>query len=381
MGKLVLKIPRKKKKIDILRDIEEIKSVLGNRRPAPLKSDEDLSQEEIEQLMLRTKNDDVEYEQDEDDFFIKPKNKQEVHVVEEEDDDKQLLDENVDEDILNDDEDILNIDKHSDDDLENIEEDKSFDDNEKAYDNELGEMNHSTDKPCYSEVFTISDSNQPIEVSIKNVKDESIAIEEFKKEIQDAYDKGFLDGQDTARPPLETEIIKLQSWLKSIDRLTRNIKLEYLSQLNELENTIAPLAVMIAEKIIQKETSRDSRIIINRVRNIMQKLEGEKLFEISANPDDIEILKAIGSNLLDDPELSKQIKFVPDRSIDPGGCKLQTSAGQIDATIESQLEEIARNIDNHLPDKKLSDEEKEIIAQSAIDRDEEETFDFNDDFL
>ncbi|MDQ1267056.1 MAG: hypothetical protein QG635_2209, partial [Bacteroidota bacterium] len=51
-------------------------------------------------------------------------------------------------------------------------------------------------RPIFTEEYTISDKNQPLDISLSNVYELSLPIEEMRKEIQSAYDKGFKDGCD-----------------------------------------------------------------------------------------------------------------------------------------------------------------------------------------
>lgn len=207
-------------------------------------------------------------------------------------------------------------------------------------------------RTIFTQTFTISNSNQPIQINLDKIPEEQIGIEEAKIEVQNAYDKGFTDGQEASNAAYQNEINTYKNWIKNIDSVVRNLRSDYVRELAKLENAVTELSIMIASHIIDREAVADSNVVIKQVRKAIAKLDDEEIFKILVNPDDFEILQSAKSDLISDKSRIEKVVISPDRSIEHGGCILITSAGTINATIATQLD-------------KLYDELLDVVEQSS----------------
>lgn len=103
------------------------------------------------------------------------------------------------------------------------------------------------------------------------------------------------------------------------------------------DSDVAKLAIAIAKKVIHREASIDPEVVLSTARAALAKLHGRSKVEIRLNPDDHEYIQ----NHRDKLHHRGSLETVADVSIARGGCLLHTDAGDIDATIDSQLDEIA----------------------------------------
>jgi flagellar assembly protein FliH len=195
-------------------------------------------------------------------------------------------------------------------------------------------------RPLFTEEYQISDSQEPISISLKNVKSETILLEQIKEEIQEAYNQGFADGQETTSATLQIQIIQHQQWLRNIDSVIKELRSEYSNSISELENSLIRLSIMVAEKIIEREVTSNSEIVIEEVRKAIRSLDNDIIFKIRVHPESLEILKMVKSNLITDSSRIENVIITADESVDLGGCILETSAGTVDARIKAQLERI-----------------------------------------
>ncbi len=192
-------------------------------------------------------------------------------------------------------------------------------------------------------------------------EDENLSSAKIQEEIQNAYNQGFNDGQQTTTAAFQAQIQQHQKWLKNIDSIIEDLLHQYSKLISELENQIIDLSVSIAKHILQTETLFNSEIIIEQVRKAVKELDNEIVFNIRLNPENINVLKKAKSELINDSTLGSKVKLIPDNSIEPGGCILETSAGTIDATLDSQLEKIRNSLkynllqNNAKNDKNLND--------------------------
>ncbi len=201
-----------------------------------------------------------------------------------------------------------------------------------------------TKKVIFTEKFVISDSNQPVKVSLKNVSEPALSISEAKIEIQNAYDKGFNDGQDAASIAYQYEVSKYNEWLLEFQKITQELKTDYSKNVRQLEQAVIPSAVMIAKHILGREITNDSNVVIEQVKKAIKLTDEESVLKISINPLDFEVLNSVKSTLVGDKSLVAKIEISSDEQISRGGCLVFTNAGVIDATIESQLLKIQQNL-------------------------------------
>lgn len=201
------------------------------------------------------------------------------------------------------------------------------------------------DKPSFVAYFTISNLNKPIDINLEKVKKIEYEREELQKQVQEAYDKGFEDGQQATQMALTEEFNKLENWVRRIDKVTDELIKEFSNKIRELKNAIVPISIEVAEQILRAEVKIKPELVENQIAKALEIIDNEKIFNIRLNPDDIEILEKIQSNLLSHPKL-EGVEIIPDPTISQGGCIIETEVGQIDATFQSQLNKIQTLLSN-----------------------------------
>jgi flagellar biosynthesis/type III secretory pathway protein FliH len=167
---------------------------------------------------------------------------------------------------------------------------------------------------------------------------------EVQEEIQNAYNQGFTDGQETTKASFQTQIQQHMKWLKNLDSVIQELRIQYSQSIVNFEESIVSLAVMIAGHIIEREISTDSEIVINQVKKAIRSLDNDVIFKIRIHPENVEILYNVKSELITDKSLLEKVVISPDHSVDPAGCILETSSGMVDARLKTQLEQIEHTL-------------------------------------
>lgn len=188
-----------------------------------------------------------------------------------------------------------------------------------------------------------------------NLKSASIIIEEerreeavpVKKQIEDAYAKGIVDGQQKLKLELDKEYTdklyrKYEEVYHIIDDFDQKLK-EYEQS---FERLVVGTAVELARKIIQKEVKEQS-IINGVVKEAISKVIGANEVRIKFHPEDMKELNNYSRNLISSTTFSK-IKFEEDDRIERGGCLVETEIGNVDARISTQLEELRRKLEESI---------------------------------
>lgn len=152
----------------------------------------------------------------------------------------------------------------------------------------------------------------------------------YNDKLKSGYEEGLKKAQE--------EISEYKSALQNVF----NSMLNPLKELdNEVINAVASLSISISKQIIRRELTISSDQVVSVVREGIQYLPLDKShLTIFLNPKDVSIVRSVFSK----DDLTDSYSLVEDPSIDPGGCKLTTEESTIDASVDSQIAQIAADI-------------------------------------
>jgi len=128
----------------------------------------------------------------------------------------------------------------------------------------------------------------------------------------------------------------VQALHKAVDELNDFQKGMFTQQ----REKIAELAVEIARKILAQKVQDKDYKIEQVIKKALQSEPRAKEVVLHLNPDDLRASeKALKASFSSD---TSSISFVPDESIGPAECLLETPKGMIDSVIEHQLERVSQ---------------------------------------
>ena len=108
-------------------------------------------------------------------------------------------------------------------------------------------------------------------------------------------------------------------------------------------SSLVTLAVRVAEKVLGAEIRTRPDVVMSRVLDALEQVAWCRRIVIRVHPEDLEILRDRREDLLARlPEAS--VDLVPDREITRGGCRIDSEAGEIDATLETQLAALEQSL-------------------------------------
>ena len=112
--------------------------------------------------------------------------------------------------------------------------------------------------------------------------------------------------------------------------------------LQSLENDIAPIAVMVAEKILQREALCDTELVVGLVREAILRVDKDiKRIMVKVHPDEVDTVK----NYLDpNPfhDVEAKLIVLDDPMVNRGSCIIETTSGLVDTTFSTQLSIVRR---------------------------------------
>ena len=164
----------------------------------------------------------------------------------------------------------------------------------------------------------------------------------YDEKLKNGYEDGLKQGQQALNEYKKT----FESIFSSFDNALKDIDEDVLQ-------AITQLAVSISKQIIRRELQINSEQVVSVVKEAIKLLPLDKSrLIIHLNPNDITIVQKV----FNQDDIVHSFSLVEDPSIQRGGCKLATDNSIIDATIDSQVAQIAEKILGSQRDKDRSDE-------------------------
>lgn len=159
----------------------------------------------------------------------------------------------------------------------------------------------------------------------------------YQNGFEEGYQKGYEEGK-LVSDNLIQESLELKQWY--IDKKAKLIK--------ELETDIITLVTSIYEKIINKANEEDNELIISLVLNGINNLDLTDKLTIIVSKDDYNVLEMSRDEILAKASMISELDIKYDMSFEKGECILETTKGNIDASLKNQLDEVRELLNNIL---------------------------------
>jgi flagellar assembly protein FliH len=168
---------------------------------------------------------------------------------------------------------------------------------------------------------------------------------EVEKRVQAAYQKGVAAGEAGALKKA-SEQASLQAAQRTepvIARLSQMI--QELAGLrprfrHEAEADTVKLAIAIGRRVLYRELATDPEAILGLVMAAYQKLNARETHRLRVSPADAAVLQEHRARL----ELPPALEIQGDASVGPGSAVFDTSRGEMEASVNTQLAEIERGL-------------------------------------
>ncbi len=164
---------------------------------------------------------------------------------------------------------------------------------------------------------------------------------QFEERVREARAAGVREGEAAGRSRAAAELQPVVEHLaRTIDELGR-----HRARLRrEAESELVQLALAIARRVLRRELTVDPEALHGLVLASLEKLELQEICRVRVHPSLAgRVAAALPSSYTGAP-----IDVVPDPSCDPGGVIFETTRGNLDASVETQLREIERGLSDRL---------------------------------
>ena len=159
---------------------------------------------------------------------------------------------------------------------------------------------------------------------------------------QEAYEKGFAQGEKDGLELGEKKAVKVIENIENLFIEISNLKREIIRQ---HEKEILELIFAIVKKILHDHVDINENTLKNIVVNALNVTAEKGEIVLKVNPEDFDFVEGLKPDFFTKFKELKSITITSDPSITKGGCLLETPYGDVDATIETQLEKIYQSLE------------------------------------
>lgn len=161
--------------------------------------------------------------------------------------------------------------------------------------------------------------------------------------MQEGKEQGIREGLEQGRQQGEQEA--LRRWSELMGRwqgILQGTLDEKAAYLQDRESLMVTLALETAAKILGHEVRGDHDLALQQARQAIARTIDRSRLLVHLNPKDLEAAKSADINSFHVVDGIKNLEFVADEKVNPGGAYVETDSGSIDARIETQLAELAK---------------------------------------
>ena len=155
------------------------------------------------------------------------------------------------------------------------------------------------------------------------------------------YQKGFVAGQiagrEQGRAEVQPVLDQMGRSLASLSGMRSRIR-------SDAERDLVKLAVAIARRVLHRELTLHPESIEGLIRVALEKLEARELCRVRVHPDQETAIR----NSLERFANSQKVELIADSSLQCGDVVFETAHGDLDGSVEAQLQEIERGLADRL---------------------------------
>jgi len=184
-------------------------------------------------------------------------------------------------------------------------------------------------------VFAAEPDLESLKVRVAELESQRPA--ELEQARQNGFEQGIRQARQEAAKEMEEALDRLARAIQEIPQVKRRVR-------NEAENEVVKLSLAVARRILHREITADPQSLQGVVYAALQRLQNREITKIRVFPASLIAVRAA----LERNGGMAAIEVIADGALQPGGLLFETSLGELDASVETQLQEIERGFADRL---------------------------------
>lgn len=155
----------------------------------------------------------------------------------------------------------------------------------------------------------------------------------IQAEKEAAFRQGEAAGRAAASQELEAQLLRMARTIAELSSHKSRLR-------QEAERDVVELAMAIARRILRRQILIDPEALAGLVKAAFERVSLREVSEVRVAPAHTGALERFLSQI----GAPEAISLLPDATLEPGAVLLQIKSGLVDASAETQLEEIGRGL-------------------------------------
>jgi flagellar assembly protein FliH len=164
---------------------------------------------------------------------------------------------------------------------------------------------------------------------------------QYQQKVREAHAAGVKEGENAGRNRAAAE---LQPVMERLARSIQEIANLRARLRREAEADVVQLALAIARRVLRREVLADPDALRGLVVAALEKLQGQEISRVKVHPSQAAVVTACLQQALS----GGQVEVMSDASREVGSVIFETTRGNLDASVEGQLQEIERGLTDRL---------------------------------
>ncbi len=220
-------------------------------------------------------------------------------------------------------------------------------------DYELTEFNHQPLNGYVSEQAPIVKEKSEAEKILEKAQAQAeIIVNTARLEVSGLYEKAENEGyqagmaQAAAEAQQHSQQIagQLQQLVERLESGINQAQKDRMDLIDSVEPAVLKLVTDSVEKIVRHEIKTDPRIVLRNIKACLRRIKDVNEVTVRVSPAELAFVKSQREELISCSECIHSAAIVDDRRVGSGGCIVESTSGDFDATVDTQLERIMNRI-------------------------------------
>ena len=185
------------------------------------------------------------------------------------------------------------------------------------------------ESPDYPDVSQLESKIADLERQLKTIEAES------EHRIQEALATGRRDGETATHQLLDAEF---QAEAAKVAKLMSGVIGSGSVLRRQAEEDLVRLSIAIARRILHREILVDAEALLGLAKAALSKVDQREVHVIRAHPETLPLIERI----LQQSGSQRRMELRGDAQLDRGDLFIETARGELDASVDTQLQEIER---------------------------------------
>jgi flagellar assembly protein FliH len=177
------------------------------------------------------------------------------------------------------------------------------------------------------------------------IPESHVSDQESEARVRTAYAQGLAAGEAAAAQHAQQKLDPVLNRLTGIIAELASLRKRTRA---EAEDDAMKLAIAIARRVLYRELATDPDAMLGLVKAAFDKLNARETHRLRVSPSDAAAINEHRAKL----QLPPALEIVSDGSLTPGSAIFETTRGDLDASVDTQLAEIDRGLTDILKRRK-----------------------------